>query len=255
MISPTPIRNTKIAPGSTTRSVRNSVTRRAKLPCIGSFAARAPMIGNAIVGPKATMAPPMCRYRNSVPSQGIDPPPCRVRPSEGTVRVNPSTAAREASPAHPPRGRRPRPRRQGGPQAHWRPPLRPAPRARLRRHSGLWRSRDGDLRDAVDRSLLVQRAIRDLLDSGRLDDEVGEDRRVDLLNGGDEPALCLAGRPAQIAPDAARLLAHLRRGFGGGHRAEAFGRSLPRLVGLLAGLFYKAHGPSIYGSRQCVAER
>ena len=79
--------------------------------------------------------------------------------------------------------------------------VRPAPRARLRRHARDGeadlrrdRGRDGDLRDAVDRSLLVQRAIRDLLDGGRLDDEVGEDARIDLLDGGDE-ARALLGRP------------------------------------------------------------
>ena len=66
-IRPRPIRNTKTAPGSTTRAVRNCVMRSAKFPCWGSADAWDAMSGKAMVGPNAAMAPPMCRNRKIEP--------------------------------------------------------------------------------------------------------------------------------------------------------------------------------------------
>ena len=75
--------------------------------------------------------------------------------------------------------------------------------ARLRRVvDALDRERDGrrdrrpdrDLADPVDRAALLERRVRPLLEGRRLDDDVGEDLRVDPLEGGREAALRLPQR-------------------------------------------------------------
>ena len=93
------------------------------------------------------------------------------------------------------------------------------------RDPGRDRGRDVDLGDPVGRLLLAQRAVGHLLERRRLDDEVGQDARVDPLDDGRDAASGGAHRRSRLLTElllGGRVRGRLRRQSG-------------RLLGLLGG--------------------